>query len=145
MNISESISSNKFSEKDLQMLLKKFNWKYYLDNNKDLVGLIKTKQMAIHHFKKYGYKEGRKCTQQTSVNPLLNERFLLEETLDIELKNKGSTIINIVDKQNTIIYYSKTNLMLFKLVIKYNPFHVNNNNSNSRKRGVVGILPRARG
>jgi hypothetical protein len=49
---------------ELDKLLQNFNWKCYLENNKDLVDLIKTKKVALHHFKYYGYKEGRRCTPQ---------------------------------------------------------------------------------
>jgi hypothetical protein len=59
---------NKLQENELELLLKNFNWKCYLDNNKDLVGLIETKRQAIYHFKKYGYKEGRKCVPQVYHN-----------------------------------------------------------------------------
>ena len=68
------------SEDELEKLLKKFDWKCYLENNPSLIGLITTKEMALRHFKYYGYKEGRKCTPQIIIETNIIESIKKQES-----------------------------------------------------------------
>jgi hypothetical protein len=67
-------------EDELEKMLKKFDWKCYLENNPSLIGLITTKEMALRHFKYYGYKEGRKCTPQPIVKTNIIESIKKEQS-----------------------------------------------------------------
>jgi len=55
-----SVLSIKDQSKLLQERLKKFDWKFYLKSNPDLVAAgLKTKRDAVKHFWKFGFRENR--------------------------------------------------------------------------------------
>jgi hypothetical protein len=79
-----------FEINQLNKMLKFFDWKFYVSYYDDLL-FIKDEKIAINHYKKYGFKEGRFCCQ-----------------IHVDIKETNLCVQINIDK-NTIIYYSKTN------------------------------------
>lgn len=105
------------SKVELKKLLKKFDWNYYLEKNKDLIGLITTPEMAKHHFKYYGYKEGRMCSPQLIVETNIGSN--VDSGIIQESKQHNKTIQYLDNICNPINNYSISIVTLVRNNIHY--------------------------
>jgi teichuronic acid biosynthesis glycosyltransferase TuaG len=68
------VKLSKLEQQKLDEMVKEFDWQFYVSYYDGLESLIKNESMAKHHFKNYGFKEGRICCQKQVINLEIPER-----------------------------------------------------------------------
>lgn len=98
-----------------------FDWKYYSGTFRELE--LSNEQMAVRHWKKYGFKEGRIGSREVVEDNTIDSRFAFAASKDsfedlsrqIKASLKNNKSINLFDRIKTGLYGIKPNLFIKEL------------------------------